>query len=88
MASNFKIFCRQKGDSLHIKIAGDFDGSSAFELVNTLNEHHAHIKNIFIQTCGLASIHPFGMRVFQKHCKLNRLSGRVTFTGKYRNEMA
>jgi hypothetical protein len=36
MASNFRIYCHQNKDNLHLKLMGDFDGSSAYELINTL----------------------------------------------------
>lgn len=39
MASNFQIFSFKTNDSLHLKLSGDFDGSSAHELINTLTEH-------------------------------------------------
>ena len=39
MASNFQIYSFKTRDSLHLKLAGDFDGSSAYELINTLTEH-------------------------------------------------
>ena len=39
MASNFQIYSFKTRDSLHLKLAGDFDGSSAYELINTLAEH-------------------------------------------------
>ena len=39
MASNFQIFSYKTKDSLHLKLAGDFDGSSAHELINKLLEH-------------------------------------------------
>ena len=88
MASNFKILCHQKGNNLHIKLAGDFDGSSAYELIDTLNKHRGKIRKVFIKTCSLASIHPFGLQVFQNNCKMNNVPGMLTFTGKHRNEMA
>jgi anti-anti-sigma regulatory factor len=81
MASNFKILCYQKGDNLHIKLVGDFDGSSALELIETLNKHHGKVKKVIIQTGSLASIHPFGLQVFQNNCKMNNLPGMLTFTG-------
>jgi hypothetical protein len=34
MASNFRIFAHRNSDSLHLKPAGDFDGTSAFELLD------------------------------------------------------
>ena len=37
MATNFRIFSFKTKDSLYIKLAGDFDGCSAYELINKLN---------------------------------------------------
>ena len=42
MALNFKILCHQGSDGLQLKLMGDFDGSSAYELINTL-EAHRHL---------------------------------------------
>ena len=39
MASNFKIFIHRNDDNLHLRLMGDFDGSSAFELINALKAH-------------------------------------------------
>jgi len=36
-------------DSLYLKLAGDFDGSSAHELFNTLIEHDAGYYQILTQ---------------------------------------
>jgi len=38
MASNFQIYSYKTRDSLHLKLNGDFDGNSAHELINILNE--------------------------------------------------
>ena len=67
MASNFQILTFKTKDSLHLKLAGDFDGSSAHELINTLIEHSAGLWDIFIDTNDLKKIHPFGIDVFQKN---------------------
>jgi len=88
MASNFRILCNRKNGNLHIKLVGDFDGSSAFELINTLKSHYDKVEKIVINTCGLSSIHPFGLGVFQKNCSINKLSRGLTFTGKYGNTIA
>ena len=66
MASNFHIFSYKTSDSLHLKLSGDFDGSSAHELINTLIEHSTDFYQIFIDTNDLKTIHPFGRDVFQK----------------------
>ena len=36
MALNFKIYCHQNNDNLHLKLMGDFDGSSAHCIENTV----------------------------------------------------
>jgi len=88
MASNFKIICHQHNDNLCIKLVGDFDGSSALELVNILNEHHGKVKKVFIHTDRLGFIHPFGLSVFKNNFTINRLFRMLTFTGKYRSELS
>ncbi len=88
MASNFRIFTHRNNSSLQLKLVGDFDGSSAFELINVLKEHDGKVGKVVINTCGLSSIHPFGLGVFQKNCSINKLSRGLTFTGKYEDTLA
>jgi len=83
MASNFKIVIQRQNKCLQFKLKGDFDGSSAFELINTLKAHCGKEGKIVINTGGLSSIHPFGLGVFQKNCSVHKLSRGLTFTGKY-----
>jgi hypothetical protein len=63
MARNFNIYSFKTRDSLHLKLAGDFDGSSAHELINVLLDHSRDCFDIFIDTDGLKSVHPFGIEV-------------------------
>ena len=88
MASNFRIFSHRNSDNLHLKLMGDFDGSSAHQLINILKEQNGNVNNIFIHTCNLYSMDPFGVEVFQKSFSVNSLSDRLTFTGEYSDEMA
>ena len=67
MASNFKLFRHITGDSLHLKLYGDFDGSSAHELIHTLKKCGSQFYQIFIDTDDLEVIHSFGKDVFQKY---------------------
>ena len=83
MASNFKIFSYKTSDGLHLKLAGDFDGSSAHELINMLKAHHTSVDQIFVHTSNLTSIHPFGRDVFKKNCAINGLRRGLIVTGKY-----
>jgi len=83
MASNFHIYSFKTRDSLHLKLAGDFDGSSAHELVNTLLEHGNKFYEIFIDTNELNTIHPFGKDVFQKKLGTSsKLYRNLVFIGK------
>ena len=66
MASNFHIFSFETRDTLHLKLAGDFDGNSAHELIDTLITHGKRFYQIFIDTNDLKTIYPFGRDVLQK----------------------
>jgi anti-anti-sigma regulatory factor len=88
MASNFRIFIHRNNDKLHLRLVGEFDGTSAFELINTLNANNGKVGKIIIDTCRLTSINPFGLGVFQKNCPIYNLSSGLTFTGKYGNTLA
>ena len=89
MASNFQIYSFKTRDSLHLKLAGDFDGSSAYELINTLTEHGKGFYEIFIDTDDLKIIYPFGKNVFQKNLRnSNTLFKNLVFIGKNGREIA
>ena len=66
MASNFHIFSYKTRDCLHLKLKGDFDGNSAYELLETLKKCGNGFFQIFIDTNDLKTIYPFGREVFQK----------------------
>jgi len=82
MASNFQIYSFKTKNSLHLKLTGDFDGSSAYDLIHTLTKHSKGFYEIFIDTTEINSIHPFGREVFQK--KLGALKNQfhgISFVG-------
>jgi hypothetical protein len=85
MALNFKILNYQNNNNLHLKLVGDFDGSSAFELIHALKERSPKVEKIIVHTDGLSSIHPFGLCVFQKNYPANRIDHNLSFSGKYRD---
>jgi hypothetical protein len=74
MAMNFKIFQLKSKNSVHLTLDGDFDGTSAHELVNTLKSYGPDVEQVFINTNGLRSIHPFGQVVLRRN--LSGLYGR------------
>ncbi len=67
MAHNFRISIHQKIDNMHIRLMGDFDGSSAFELLNTLKENSNSSKGILFDTYSLKEVYPFGREVFYRN---------------------
>jgi len=88
VASNFQIYSFKTRDSLHLKLAGDFDGSSAYELINTLTENGKGFYEIFIDTNDLRIIHPFGKDVFQKNLRgTNKFYRNLVFIGKHGREI-
>ena len=82
MASNFRISTHRNSESLHLKLIGDFDGSSAFELINVLKKNLNGAHRVFIHTDSLKDINPLGCDTFQHD--LSDLKGhamRIFFTG-------
>ena len=83
MTSNFVISSYKDSDVLHLKLTGDFDGASAFELLNTLKQNCRKVSKVFIHCSYLKEIHPFGVAVF--HNNLDSLKGqtkKLAFTGE------
>jgi hypothetical protein len=82
MASNFHIFSFETRDTLHLKLAGDFDGNSAHEFIDTLIKHGKEFYQVFIDTNDLKTIYPFGRDVFQKKLGgLNKQFENLIFIG-------
>ena len=89
MASNFTIrHCRQKG-VLHLKLGGDFDGCSAYELNHCLQLALKKDRRVIVHTDKLAKLPAFGREMFQKQFGSDPQSARqVVFTGNYAHEIA
>jgi len=66
MASNFKITSHRSSKNLHLKLTGDFDGSSAWELLNLLKKNSKNFQRIIIHTNCLNEIYPFGVHTFHQ----------------------
>ena len=88
MASNFIFFSHETRNSLHLKLFGDFDGSSALELIEALKKIPDKSFQIFIDTEDLKTISSFGKNVFQKNLTIEtkRLNGLI-FIGKHKYEL-
>jgi anti-anti-sigma regulatory factor len=88
MSPNFRIKPTRNDVKIILKLSGDFDGSSAFELINALMENSGRAEKIIVNTSGLSSIHPFGAGVFQKNCVLQRRAPQLIITGKHGSKLA
>jgi hypothetical protein len=89
MASNFKILLDRSQDRIHLKLYGDFDGSSAHELLILLKNNSYGTLEICIQTEGLKHIHPFGLNIFYRGVRaINSCADRIVFTGKKAADLA
>ena len=84
MAGNFKISVIKANDHVLLKLNGDFDGSSACELLNMLNNGQiSGIDKIVVDMASLQHIDPFGLKVLRS--RLHELKSRrspLIFTGK------
>ena len=89
MASNFHILPYKTRDCLHLKLAGDFDGSSAHELINTLVDNDKGYYQIFIDINDLKTIHPFGKEVLEKKLgSINKQFKNLIFIGENSHELS
>jgi len=73
MASNFRIAVHRNSNSLDLKLMGDFDGTSASELLNVLEEKCNSVDRVLINTSGLKEIYPFGQDTFQNSLYCERV---------------
>jgi anti-anti-sigma regulatory factor len=86
MASNFQLFHFANRDSLHLQMHGDFDGTSAYELINTLKKQNGDYFEVFIDTNDLNEINTFGIEVFQNNLNmLFKNSRNLKFLGKHKH---
>ena len=89
MGGDFKILTHINGNCLHLKLVGDFDGTSAHQLLNVLKKNWNSVYRVFIHTGSLKDIHPFGRHTFQQN--LSDLKGhhsRILFTGDNASQIA
>ena len=89
MANNFKIFIQRTNGQLQLNLVGDFDGTSAFELLDVLAENLENLNRVYINTGNLKKIYPFGWEVFQNNLyKLKKHHFEVTYVGDNASQIA
>ena len=90
MACNFNILVTKTGDHICLKLNGDFDGSSACELVNLLHGRNLlDSSEILVDTDSLKHVYPFGLNILHHRLHESK-SGKVPliFTGKMSGRFA
>jgi anti-anti-sigma regulatory factor len=89
MAAHFKISVHRNDENLHLKLMGDFDETSAHELINILKRCAGRTSRVFIHTSCLRRIHHLVVKALHKN--LNGLKGKSTqiiFTGEHAFRLA
>ncbi|MGD8261932.1 MAG: hypothetical protein PVG70_13395 [Desulfobacterales bacterium] len=82
MAQNFRMNIQRANEKLYIRLIGDFDGSSAWELINTIRENLNNSKFIQIYTGKLKTVYPFGREVFEHNLQsVKDTRIRIQFSG-------
>ena len=86
MAVNFRIASKElNNECTALKLFGDFDGSSAWELINALDSNSRETGTIAINTDGLRTIYAFGLDVFLPNLsKMKKTRVDVQVTGRFR----
>lgn len=89
MSIHFKVAFRKNNGNLHVSPRGDFDGSSACELVNLLQEQYDGKGRVFINTQNLRKVCPFGCTTFKCNINQSRVpAGQLFFKGEKGFEIA
>ncbi len=84
MASNFEITIDKTSDGFGLKLTGDFDATSAYELIYAIKKLPEKARRLDIYTNDLKNINPFGLDVFHRCIKLSGInSAKIVFNGKY-----
>lgn len=85
MAKNFRISANEGGQHCRsFLLFGDFDASSACELINRLDQVAAKTSRIAIDTDGLTAINTFGLDVFiPRMNQWKRTRADITVTGRF-----
>ena len=73
---------------MHLRLIGDFDGSSAYQLVDKLKEYCIKSDHVIIDTDALREIHTFGLNILSYHMlKFKGPLSNITFVGEYADRM-
>lgn len=85
MAANFRVCAKEiSNQSMALQLFGDFDASSACELINALDQSIKTFSKVAINTDGLKTINAFGLDVFlPRMFKLNNTRTDIEVNGRF-----
>jgi anti-anti-sigma regulatory factor len=82
MALNFEIITDKIGDGFSLKLKGEFDATSAYELVYAIKKLADKPVRIYVNTSEIKRVHPFGLEVFNRAMRFSgRNSAQLIFRG-------
>jgi len=89
MASNFVICVDRDDQTLTLRLTGDFDRTSANQLIEVLKGNRSGVTMAMIETNGLEHLDPTGKNMFQREIHtLEDFCYRLVFTGRNANQLA
>jgi hypothetical protein len=88
-SSYFGISVDKHRGGFKLKLEGDFDASSAYELIHAIRKLPEDTGNVSICTNGLNNIYPFGVDVFHKFFKSpDGQSTKIAFIGNNAKQLS
>ena len=89
MTPSFKILSHQTESSLHLKLLGDFDDTSVYELLEFLKKRYKWPHRTFIHTAGLHRVNPMAGATLMAQLHASHIqTDRLTFTGGHAAQIA
>jgi len=89
MASNFRIATKRKERTMELRLTGDFDGTSADELLHLLGNDTKGIQRVLVDTKAVRRVYDFGRNTFQKNLyRIKTLPLQLVFTGEKADQIA
>jgi hypothetical protein len=89
MGGIFQIDYKHNNGNLHLRLHGLFDGSSAWDLINLIHGRYNGQGRVFVDTKGLAEIHPSGSQIFKSNLDQGIIPfGNIFFKGEMGHQLA
>lgn len=80
MSTTFQLSAEHRGDTFYIFLAGDFDGDSAWQLINTLMQKNPDGHQVMIDARQIRRVEPFGAALLKNLLTFNPIRcGRLYF---------